>query len=219
LGSHAQDPNTQKSASAGAQAQDAQLAANAAKNQAFADQTRNSLFGKYDAGSGRYSGGTISPFLDPNAIDAKGLQGAYGDTYNNVTNKLGNQTKNAVATTTQDLANRGMGKAPAGFAADQERKAYQDEASTLGDVYTGLRSNQRQDAETNYWNATNILNANANQSAALSLQGNQAAAGNYANLYGTASQQKQSGWGTALGAVGGLAGAAATAYTGYANNH
>ena len=60
MGSHAQDPSTQKSASAGAQAQDAQLALNAKKNQDFADNTRNSLFGKYDATSGRYSGGTES---------------------------------------------------------------------------------------------------------------------------------------------------------------
>lgn len=212
MGTHSADASTAKSASAGAQQQDAVLAQNAAKNQAFSDQTRNSLFGKYDPSSGKYGGGTISPFLDPSAIDAKGLNGAYGDTFANATNKVGNQTKNAVATTTQDLANRGMGKAPAGFAADQERKAYQDEAGTLGDLYTGLRSSQRSDAETNYWNATNILNANANQSAALSLQGNQAAAGNYANLYGTGEQQVQSGWGTALGALAGGAGAAAGAY-------
>src|SRR4051794_36018830 len=119
MGTHSADASTAKSASAGAQQQDAVLAENAAKNQAFSDQTRNSLFGKYDPSSGKYGGGTISPFLDPTAIDAKGLNGAYGDTFANATNKVGNQTKNAVATTTQDLANRGMGKAPAGFAADQ----------------------------------------------------------------------------------------------------
>lgn len=214
MGSHAQDSGTAAAASKGAQAQDAQLAANASKNQAFADQTRKSLFGDYDAASGKYSGGTVSPYLDPNAMNQKGLSGSYQDTYNNETNHLANQTKNAVGTTMQDLANRGMGKAPAGFAADQERKAYQTQAGQQGDLYSGARTAQHNDAESNYWNATNMLNSNASQTANLSLQGNQAAASNYANLYGTGSQQVQSGWGTALGAVGGLAGAAATAYAG-----
>lgn len=114
----------------------------------------------------------------------------------------------------QDLANRGMGKVPAGFAADQERKAYQDQAAQQGNLYAGTRDQQRADAETNYWNATNMLNANATNTANLSLQANQAAASNYANLYGTASQQVQSGWGSVLGAAAGGIGAAGGAYAG-----
>lgn len=214
MGSHAQDQSTANAASKGAQAQDAQLAANAAKNQGFADQTRKSLFGNYDSTTGRYSGGTESAFLDPNSINQKGLSGSYADTYNNETNKLANNTKNAVGSTMQDLANRGMGKTPAGFAADQERKAYQTQAGQQGDLYSGARDAQHADATSNYWNATNMLNSNASQTANLSLQGNQAAAGNYANLYGTGSQQVQSGWGTALGAIAGAAGSAAGAYAG-----
>jgi hypothetical protein len=209
MGSHAADSSTQKTASAGATAQDQQLAANAAKNQQFADQSRQSLFGNYDSTTGKYSGGSESAYLDPASLNQKGLNGVYADTYNEATNKLANQTKNSVGTTMQDLANRGMGKTPAGFAADQERKAYQTQAGQQGDLYGAARSSQLSDAETRYTNANNMLNSNATQTSNLSLQGNQAAASNYSNLYGTASQPVQSGWGTALGAVAGAAGTAA----------
>lgn len=214
MGSHAQDKTTQTAASAGAQAQDQQLAANAKKNQAFADQTRQSLFGTYNPTTGMYSGGSVSPYLDPSKLNSGGLSGSYADAYKNETNQLANNTKNAVGTTMQDLANRGMGKSPAGFAADQERKAYQDQAATQGSLYSGAEQAQHNENLSNYWNATDMLNANATNTANLSLQANQAAASNYSNLYGTASQQVQSGWSTALGAIGGLAGAGATAYAG-----
>jgi hypothetical protein len=212
MGSHSVDPNTQKQASAGATEQDRIMAANAAKNQQYADQTRQSLFGNYDSTTGRYAGGTVSQYLDPNSINQKGLSGSYLDTYNNNTNKLANHTKNALSTVTQDMANRGMGKTPAGFTADMERKAYQDQAGQQGDLYAAGRDTQRNDAETNYWNATNMLNANASQTSNLSLQGNQAAAQNYANLYGTSSQQVQSGWGSVLGAAAGVGSAAIGAW-------
>jgi hypothetical protein len=206
------DSKTQKQASAGAQNNDQVLAQNAQKNQQFADNTRQSLFGTYSGG--KYSGGSVSDFLDPSKLNQSGLEGTYLNQYNNAANKVATGTKNAVGTTMQDLANRGMGKAPAGFAADQERKAYQDQAGETGDLYAGAAGKQHDDALSNYWNATNMLNSNATNTANLSLQGSQAAAGNYANLYGTASQQKQNGWAVAGQTVAGMGQAAAAGYAG-----
>lgn len=202
MGSHAQDSSTQKTASAGATANDTQLAQNAAQNQTFANNTRTSLFGTQGA-NGKYTGGSVSSFLDPASLNQNGLNGTYQNQYNNAANTVANQTKNAVGTTEQNMANRGMGKSPAGFEADQERKAYEDQASTLGNLYSGAANQQHSDAQNNYWNATNMLNSNATQTANLSVQGNQAAAGNYASLYGTASQQVPSALTTGLGLLQG----------------
>lgn len=214
MGSSAQDKSTQTAASTGAQAQDATLDANAAQNQQFANQSRQSLFGTYNPSSGTYSGGSESQFLDPNSMNQTGLSGTYLNQYNNAANTVANTTKNAVGTTMQDMANRGMGKSPAGFAADQERQAYQSQAGQLGDLYSGAANQQHSDAMTNYWNATNMLNSNATNTANLSLQGNQAAASNYSSLYGTASQQVANPWATAAGAVAGLGNAAGSVMTG-----
>jgi len=202
MSSHAQDQSTQKAASAGATAQDTALAKNAQKNQAFSDQTRQNLFGT----SG--TGGTMGGFTNPASLNQTGLSGTYQNQYQNAANRVANTTQNALGTTMQSLANRGMGASPAGFAADQARKAYQDQAGQLGDLYTGAAQGQHGEALSNFWNATNMLNSNASQTANLSLQGNQAAAGNYANLYGTASQQQANPWAVAGQTLAGLGTAA-----------
>lgn len=212
MGSHAQDKTTQKAASSGAQQSDATLSRNAAENQQFANSTRQHLFGNYS--NGQYTGGTLSNFLNPNTMNRSGLSGSYLANYNTASNGLAQGAKNAVGTTMTNLAQRGMGKAPAGFAADQERKAYQDAATARGGLYGDLATQQHGEDVNNFWNANNMLNSNASQTANLSLAGNQAAAGNYANLYGTASQQQQSGWATFGQTLTGLAGAGATAYAG-----
>lgn len=108
-----------------------------------------------------------------------------------------------------------MGKSPAGFSADQERQAYQTQAGQLGDLYSGAANQQHSDAMTMYQNANNMLNANATNTANLSVQGNTAAAGNYASLYGTASQQKQSALGTIIGGLAGAGAGVGSAMTGY----
>ena len=216
MGSHAQDSSTQKAASSGAQSNDATLDANAAQNQAFANQARQSLFGTQGA-NGQYSGGSESQYLNPSSMNQSGLSGTYLNQYNNATNNLANQTKNAVGTTMQDMANKGMGKSPAGFAADQERQAYQTQAGQQGNLYAGAAQQQHSDAMTLYQNANNMLNANATNTANLSVQGNQAAAGNYASLYGTASQQTPSGWAVAGQTIAGLGSAAGSAMTGAGN--
>lgn len=208
MGSHSVDSGTQKQASAGAQGSDATLTANANKNQLFTDQTRQAQFGTYNPATGGFSGGSVSGFLNPSNLQNGGLSGSYLQNYNNSSNTLANDTKNAVGTTEQNLASRGMGKSPAGFAADEERKAYQDAAATRGNLYTGLATGQHNEALNDYWNANNLLNSNATGAANLSVQGNQAAAGNYASLYGTASQQTPSGWAVAGQTLAGLGSAA-----------
>lgn len=212
MGSHASDSTTAKAASSGAQQQDQTLDKNAAQNQQFANQTRQSLFGNYDPTTGSYSGGTVSPFLSPSRLNQTGLSGTYKNQYNTASDTLSNETKNAVGTTLQAMNSRGMGRTPAGFAADQMRQAYQNAAGQRASLYTGAAQQQHADALNNYWNATNMLNSNASQTANLSLQGNQAAAGNYSSLYGTAQQQVPSGWAVAGQTLAGMGQAAGSIY-------
>ena len=214
MSSKAQDQQTQTAASTGAQAQDTQLAANAAKNQQFADQSRSTLFGTYNPNTNQYSGGTESAFLNPSSLNTTSLTGPYANEYNTEANTTAQGAKNAVATSTQDMANRGMGKSPAGFGANQEREAFQTQAGQNASNYSGLFGAQHAEALDQYQKANSMLSNNSTGASSLSLQGNTNAAGNYNGLYGTASQQKQSAWGSVLGAAGGLAGAAAQAYAG-----
>jgi hypothetical protein len=214
MGSHAQDQKTQTAASAGAQQNDAVLDANAAQNQAFANQARTTLFGTYNPATNQYAGGTQSSFLNPSTMDTKNLTGSYANEFNHISDTNAQAAQRAVGTTTENLNSRGMGATPAGFAADLQRKAYQDQANNNGAAYANLFGQQHGEDVAKFQNANNLLNSNSTGAANLSLQGNQAAAGNYAGLYGTASQQVQSPWSTVLGAAGTLAGAGATAYAG-----
>jgi hypothetical protein len=214
MGTSAQDPATQAAASTAAQANNAVLTQNAQQNQTFANNTRSSLFGTYNPATNSYSGGSESAFLDPNSMNTTNLSGTYLNQYNNQTNTLANNTKNAVSTTLQNMASHGLGKTPSGFAADQERQAYQNQAATQGNDYASALGAQHQEAVNNYNNATGLF-ANAGtgaQSSALSAQGT--AAGSDSSLYGTASQQVQSPWATALGAVAGAAGGAGSLISG-----
>lgn len=212
MGSSPADSKTADAASTQAQANDAVLTQNAQQNQTFANNSRNSLFGTYDPTTGSYSGGSESAFLNPNSLNQSQLNGTFLNQYNNQTNALANATKNAVSTTLQNEASRGLGKTPTGFDADEERKAYQDQAATQGNDYATALQGQNTEALNNYTNANAMLSGEGTnaQSSALSAQGT--AAGNYSNLYGTGEQQVQSGWGTALGGLAGIAGAGASAY-------
>ena len=171
---------------------------------------QQSLYGTYNPTTNSYSGGSVSPYLDPSKLNQNGLTGTYANQYNNAANQLASTTQNSVGTTMQNLASRGMGATPAGFAADQERQAYQTQAGQLGNLYAGAAQNQYSDAEQNYWNANNLLNGSANTNQAAATSNNASAAGTNTSLYGTASQQKANPWGTVLGAAGGLASAATT---------
>jgi hypothetical protein len=217
MSSSPQDATTQAAASSGAQSSDATLDANAAQNQQFANQARSSLFGTYNPTTGTYSGGSESQFLNPSSLTQNGLQGTYLNQYNNATNNLANQTQDAVGTTMQSMANQGMGKSPAGYAADQERQALQTQAGQEGNLYAAAANGQEQQAQTNYANANNMLNSNATNTANLSVQGNTAAASNYASLYGTASTQVASPLTTVLGGLAGAGAGVGSAMTGYGN--
>jgi hypothetical protein len=212
MGSHASDSSTAKAASSGSQQQDQVLDQNAAQNQKFANQTRQSLFGTFNPATGTYGGGSVSGFLDPSKLNQTGLSGTYKNQYNTASDTLANQTKNAVGTTLQSLNSRGMGRTPAGFAADQERQAYQNAAGQRASLYGAAAGQQLSDATSNYWQANNMLNSNASQTANLSVQGNTAAAGNYASLYGTAQRQVPSGWAVAGQTLAGMGSAAGSIY-------
>lgn len=215
MSSKPQDQKTQAAASAGAQQQDQQLAQNAAQNQAFANQSRSTLFGTYNPETNQYSGGTESAYLNPSSLNTTSLTGPYANEYNTEANTTAQGAKNAVATTTQDLANRGMGKSPAGFAANQEREAFQAQAGQNANNYSNLFGQQHQEALNQYNNANSMLSNNSTGASSLSLQGNSAAAGNYGGLYGTASQQVPTALGSVLGGAAGLAGAGASIYKTY----
>lgn len=212
MGSHAQDAGTQTAASSGAQGSDQTLNAIAKQNQGFTNNTRQAQFGTYNPSTNSYSGGTVSQFLNPNNLNPNNLSGSFQAAYNQSKNQNAQGANNAVQTTEQNMASRGMGKSPAGFGANQEREAYQTAANNNGQTFSNLLTRQQQQALNNYWSANNLLNSNASQTANLSVQGNQAAAGNYASLYGTASQQTQSPLGSILGAAAGVGGAAITKY-------
>jgi hypothetical protein len=214
MGTQAVDSKTADAASTAAQANDSVLTANAQQNQSFANNSRSSLFGTYNPATGGFSGGSESAFLNPNSLDQTGLTGTYANQYNNQANAVNQNTQQSVGTTMQNLASRGLGATPAGFAADQERQAYQTGASTLGNDYATALSGEHAEA-LNHFNNANSMLANEGtgaQSSALAAQGT--AASNNASLYGTGEQQTQSPLGTALGFVGQLAaGSGAAAIT------
>lgn len=214
MASKPQDQQTQTAASAGATANDATLDANAAANQKFADQSRSTLFGSYNPQTNQYSGGTESQFLNPSSLNTTSLTGPYANAYNTEANTNAQAAKNAVSTSEQNQAAHGMGATPAGYNANQQREAYQDQAQNNAANYSGLFGQQHNEALNQYQNANSMLSNNSTGASSLSLQGNTNAAGNYNGLYGTASQQTPTALGTVLGTVGTLAGAAGQAFSG-----
>ncbi len=208
MGSHAQDSGTQKAASTGAQAQDAQLAANAAQNQQFANTARSTLFGTYNPATNQYSGGTESQYLNPSSQDTKGLTGAYANLYDTQANTTAQGAKDAVGTSQMMAAERGLGSTPNGYTADQMRQAYQTQAGQNAGNYATDFGGQHAEDVQNFQNASNMLNAQSSDAAHNSLAGNTSAAGNYSSLYGTASQQVNNPWAMAAGSIAGLGSAA-----------
>lgn len=214
MASKAQDQSTQTAASAGAQQASATQAANAATAQTNSNNQQSTLFGQYNPATNSYSGGTESAALSPASQNTTGLTGSYASLYNNQANQTAQGAQQAVGTTEQNLASRGMGATPAGFAADQQRQAYQTQAGQNGTNYATDFGAQHTEA-VNAYNTANGLLANTqaqNQNSATA--NNAGAAGTNTSLYGTASQQTPTALGTILGTAGTLAGAAATAYAG-----
>jgi hypothetical protein len=212
MGSHSIDSSTQSAASTGAQQQDAQLAANAAQNQTFANNARSTLFGTYNPSTNQYTGGSYSQYLNPSSTDTNTLSGAYSNLYRTQADQTAQGAKQAVTTSLQNAASHGMGATPSGYTADQERQAYQDQANQNSTNYATDFGNQHAEDVKNFNTATAALNSNSTGASTNSIQGNSAAAGNYSGLYGTASQQTQSPWNAVLGAGAAVGGAAVTKY-------
>jgi hypothetical protein len=97
------------------------------------------------------------------------------------------------------MANRGFGGAPAGFAADEQRKALADQTNQEGAAFTDYASKSYDDALKNFWNATSQLSGQGDAALSAAISANSAAANNYSNLYGTASTPKPSVLGGLLG--------------------
>lgn len=212
MSSKPRDSGTMSAASSGAQQADATLAANAAQNQTFTNNARKSLFGSADGSS--LTGGSLSKFLDPNSLSVSGPTGTYGLQYNKAVENIANQSANARGSLSRYMSSRGFGNAPAGFAADQERKSAQDQVSQQGAAFTDYAGKSYQDALQNFWRASGSLSGEGDSALSAALSGDSAAANNYANLYGTASTPNPSVLGSVIGGglqAGGQVGAAAAA--------
>lgn len=197
-----------QSSSAGAQASDQALAAQAAQQTQYGKQAHDLLFGSGADGKG----GSLSQFLDPNSLNVSGPTGAYKLQYNNAVSNIAQQTKNATGEVQRSLASRGFGNAPAGFAADQLRQTQQGQVAQQGAAFTDLAGRSYSDALQNFWNANNLASGAGAAATNASISADSAAANNYANLYGTSSTPKPSVLGQVIGGglqAGGAVGAAA----------
>jgi hypothetical protein len=195
MGTSAQDKSTQKVASSGAESAAATQAANAGTAQTSSTNQQNSLFGAYDPSSNTYSGGSESPFLSPTSLDTTGLTGSYQNLYTNQANQQAQAVQQAVATSQQNAANHGMGQTPAGYGADQERQAYQTQATNNGTNYANAFTGQHNEAVDQYQKANAMLGQTQAQNQGSATANNSGAAGTNSSLYGTASQQKQNALG------------------------
>lgn len=207
MGSHPTDSSTMKSASAGAQASDQALADQAKQNTLFANKARVTQFGE-DGKSG-----TLGAFLDPTKLDITQPTGTYGLQYKNFLNNSSKAFANTRGAMRRDQANSGFGaNAPAGFNADQARRSRQDQATNEGQAFTDFAGKSYQDALQKFWASNDALQGQGGGALSASIAGNQAAAGNYANLYDTSSRPVPRMAGQLLGAgiqAGGTVGGAA----------
>ncbi len=195
------------SASAGAQASDQALAAQANQNSAFAKQARDKLFGENLSG-----GGTLSSFLDPNSLNVDKPTGTYGLQYNKAIENIANQSAQTRGSLSRYNASRGFGNAPSGFAEDQQRRAASDQVNQQGAAFTDFAGKSYQDALGKFWQATGALQGEGTTALSSSIAADSSAANNYANLYGTASQPRPNPLAAIVGGglqAGGTVGSAA----------
>jgi hypothetical protein len=212
MSSSPQDSATQQAASAATLANQQTQQANAAAAEQTSKNQTSTLFGTYNPATNQYSGGTESANLSPTSIDANGLSGSYASLYGTQADQQAQAAKNAVVTSQQNAASRGMGATPTGYTADQQRQAYQTQAAANSSNYANDFGNQNQQQVSLYNNANSMLanNENQNQASATSNLGDAGSTGT--SLYNTASQQVQNplmtlataGLGAAGTAAGGL---------------
>ena len=208
MGSSPQDANTQKAASASAEAASATQQQNAAAAEQRANDQVTTLFGTYNPSTNQYTGGTQSQYLNPSSMDTKDLSGSYASLYKTQADQQAKAAQEGVATSLQNAASHGMGETPAGYTADQARQAYQTQAQNNSSNYANDFGAQHQEQVSLFNNANNMLATSANQNQNSATSNNADAAGTSTSLYGTASQQKQSPLGAVLGATATLGSAA-----------
>lgn len=206
MGSKPRDSQEMSTASAGANAA-SQAQANLANQQsAYGKQFHDQLFGT-DGHSG-----TLTPFMDPAKLEAVGPQGVYADQYKAAVGQNAKAGQNVLAQVNRNLASRGFGNAPSGFAADEARKTMLDTADANQGAYLDQAGKSHNEALSNFWDATNLASGNAATATNAAIQANSSAAGTYANLYNTASTPQPSALGSIVGGglqAGGQIGAAA----------
>lgn len=161
--------------------------------------------------------GAIGGFLNPSSMNVSSPTSAFGVQYQAQKNQNAQAANQALQSTNRNLASRGMGNTPAGFAAANDLTAYQNQANANQQAFQNAVTSQQNQAVSNFWNAANLENnmggtdINAGNSA---LQGSGSI---YDSLYGTSAQQKQNPLLATMGALGALGQGVGGAMTGYSN--
>jgi hypothetical protein len=211
MGSKPADAGTMKQASSSSLALDDKLKQQASQQNDWNSAARQSLFGTPN-GSGGFTGGTTSQFLDPSKLNVSGPTGVYGTQYQRASDTIAQGGQQARGALSRTLASRGFGSAPSGFGADQMRKSYLDQADTRGQAFSDYAGKSYQDALENFWRANGALMGEGDTALSASMSQNNAVLGNYANLYSTASQPRPTIAGSLIGAAGTLGSAAIGAF-------
>jgi hypothetical protein len=180
MGSSPRDRGTMQTASAGATQADAANARLANQQADFNAASRSKLFGP-NVNSGDFSGGSLSGFLNPENLKVSEPTGTFGLQYNKAKEGIATAGQNTRGALSRYMANRGFGGAPAGFAADEQRKALADQTNQEGAAFTDYASKSYDDALKNFWNATSQLSGQGDAALSAAISANSAAANNYSN--------------------------------------
>jgi hypothetical protein len=164
-------------------------------------QSYNYLFGDPSTPG---STGTLTQFMNPNALNVTTPTGAFGAQYNQATDTLAQNYANQRGSLAQQFANQGFtgSGAPSGFQAEQENQLGQAQANAQGNLFASTVGQEYQTNLNNFWNANNIA---AGQSANLAGTADSASAqsGSTANgVYQTAGAATPGALNSAIGAVG-----------------
>jgi hypothetical protein len=208
MGSKPRDSSTMNASSAAAMQRDQALARQADQNTAFSQQARTTQFGE-DGKSG-----TLGGFLDPSKLNVSRPTGTYDLQYKQFLGQNAKNFQNARGSMARQVADRGFGDAPSGIAADEFRKLGRDQADSEGGAFTDFAGKSYQDALGNFWRSNDALSGQGGGAMSAAIAGNTASAGNYANLYNTASTPVPSAMGGILGAGLGAAGTVGAAKVG-----
>lgn len=159
--------------------------------------------------------GAITGFLNPSSMNVSSPTGAFGVQYQDQKNQNAQAANQALQSTNRNLASRGMGSTPAGFAAANDLTAYQNQANSNQQAFQNAVTNQQNQAVNNFWNAANMESNMGNSDINAGNSAMQGSGSIYDSLYGTSSQQKQNPLLATMGALGALGSGVGGAMTGY----